>query len=338
MSRVFFLVILPLLLIACGGAARYEAITTENAVGVSRVEVLNDHTGSVNAVVWSPDGMQLASAGDDQTIFIWTYGDLEADPREWSAHSLPITSLAYSSDGEMLASGGRDSAVILWDAANGEQLGSFTHTDQVMALAFSPDGSLLASTGRDGTVILFDPANLEVVRTIDGFDDRVNDLAFSPDGTKLATAGNDNKVQVWDVASGSMLLEMTEHVVGATAVAFSPDGATIASGAGDARVRIWDAASGELLRTCSGLIARVTDLGFSATEDSVTLASVSDDKALALWNPENCQRLGPGTTPTEQITTGHGGEINALSWRPDGTVIATASYDQDVLLWAVTRE
>jgi WD40 repeat protein len=56
---------------------------------------------------------------------------------------------------------------------------------------------------------------------------------------------------------------------------------------------------------------------------------------MALWNPTTGARLGPGRTPTDQQTTGHGSEVNSVAWRPDGIIIATGSYDQRVLLWAV---
>jgi hypothetical protein len=70
----------------------------------------------VFAVAFHPDGTRLATAGQDQAVWLW---DLERgeEVARLAGHTDYVWSLAFSPDGATLASGSGDFTVHLWDTA-----------------------------------------------------------------------------------------------------------------------------------------------------------------------------------------------------------------------------
>src|SRR4051812_2720767 len=115
----------------------------------ARMLILKGHTNSVQALVYTPDGRTLISAGDDRRIRLW---DVQ-NGKEWGwlgDHTDAILSLSLHPSGKQLASGGHDKRVLLWegfeDANTLETLEVFPRFDTTInAVAFSANGRFLAA-------------------------------------------------------------------------------------------------------------------------------------------------------------------------------------------------
>jgi WD40 repeat protein/DNA-binding SARP family transcriptional activator len=331
--------------------------------GVSGEELLtlSDPAGPVLSVVFDPDGTRLATASQDGTVRVWraaTGQELLA----LSGHMGPVQGIAFSPDGMRLATGGEDGAVKVWslssteDLSGAELLALSGHAGPVYAVAFSLDGTRLATAGADGTARVWDATSGEELLTLSGHSGAVRDVAFSPDGTRLATTGADEKVKFWSLgssaapsagssqdtlrasAAGQELLTLSGHTGPVHGVAFSPDGTRLATASEDRTGRVWEVSVDQELPALFGHVGTVWDAAFSP--DGTRLATAGEDRTARVWS------LASGADPSVDIRTGalgqelltlsgHNQDVNFVAFSPDGTRLATASYDGTAKVWSL---
>ncbi|HVB22635.1 MAG TPA: protein kinase [Ktedonobacteraceae bacterium] len=157
----------------------------------------SNHSSSVYAVAWSPDGHLLASASFDGTVQVW---ESSGGKRRltYRGQSHYVTAVAWSPDGCLLASASYDKTVQVWEASTGKPRLIYNgHSGLVNVVVWSPDGRLLASASWDKTVQVWEASTGKPCLTYRGHSDRVNAVVWSPDGRLLASASEDRTVQVW---------------------------------------------------------------------------------------------------------------------------------------------
>lgn len=71
------------------------------------LKTLSGHFGSVNSVVFSPDGLNLLSTSADLTVRLWDVGNATAITilEDFVGH---LESVAFSPDGNQIAAAGHD--------------------------------------------------------------------------------------------------------------------------------------------------------------------------------------------------------------------------------------
>ena len=265
-----------------------------------RQRTLTGHAALIKRVAFSPDGHTLASwnSDDETTIRLWDVATGK-HKRMLTGHIQLVESVAFSPDGKTLVSGGLDGTVRLWDAVTGKNIRTFTdehltnqqmaQSTDVMTVSFNPDGSRLASGRRDGSIQLWDVATGQLLQTFRGHIDAISSVSFSPDGFSIASTSEDATVRLWDVATGQQKRLLAGYKGTVWRVKFYPNGLPLASDLkgditepDDENIRLWDLRTGQLKKRLTGHAAWVTGISFSA--DGGTLASVSFDDTVLLWD------------------------------------------------------
>ena len=72
------------------------------------------HTARVKALLWSPDGSTLASAGLDSVVLVWDLEAKKAKHKFTNAHASGGASALAFPDAKVLISCGMDSTIKLW--------------------------------------------------------------------------------------------------------------------------------------------------------------------------------------------------------------------------------
>jgi WD40 repeat protein/transcriptional regulator with XRE-family HTH domain len=203
--------------------------------------------------------------------------------------------------------------------------------DTVSAIAVNRSGETLAAVSRHREIRLWDIGGLTLRQSWRAHTDMVHALTFSPDGETLATTGGgDGTVKLWRVSDGALLWQ-GRHQNQARTLAFAPDSRLLASSGGDETVLLWDVPGNTLLQTLRHPNP-VTALAWLQADSPDYNLLATGDVTGSIWLWEMRQ-----SEPARciQTLTAHTDNVQGLAFSPDGSLLASASWDCTVKLWAI---
>jgi WD40 repeat protein/serine/threonine protein kinase len=286
------------------------------------IRSLQGHTGPVQTLAFSPDGSQLASGSEDNSVRLWdtsTGKELVC----FRGHTDRIQSVAFSPNGRWIASAGIDGTVRLWDAVHGA-VPLNLHAQEGMWLSdvkFSPNGRKLYSfaghstTGTPEGIRVWDLENPKQTVVLPGSEGWLTCMDVSADGKRIASSDKDGHITLWDASTG--LRDRWAAVSGTVhSLAFSPDGKELAYAIGN-EVMVIDPENRRDITTLHGSNSPLQSLTFSP--DSRAIAAAAQDRVL-VWQRTNGQILCSFAANTYDTRIWHMGRLLAFS--PEGKLAA----------------
>lgn len=143
---------------------------------------VEEGSGQVDAVAFSPDGKYALAGSQDGKIRLW---DVQsgARVRTFAGHSDEISGLAFSPDGKRIISSA-DATARVWDAATGEQIVSMMAFDDKEWLVITPEGYYNSSgNGANYLSVIAGESRYGV--------DKFYDVFFRPDIVAVKLRGED---------------------------------------------------------------------------------------------------------------------------------------------------
>ena len=253
----------------------------------------------VGGIAFRPDGSQLAAAGTEETVAIWSLasGKLERTLRAPRGAAFALT---YNHDGARLAFAGSDRCVRVFDlkARVGEPLILSDHDEGIASISFSRDGKTIATGGGDPprviqqplgkfapaegqerSIRLWDAFTGSPSRALKGHFGSIHALAFGPDPARLFSAGADGCVRVWNLETGGVIFTFKEHTRPLFALALTPDGTKLAAGGEDHTISYWDVTTGRLIHKLEGHLNWVMSVAFNPDGTALGLCGRRSDGA-----------------------------------------------------------
>jgi U3 small nucleolar RNA-associated protein 13 len=292
----------------------------------------------------SSDGSTLASASRDKTVKLLGAKDLRTITTIVAGVTMEGAAMLQFEDAEYIVAVGDCTSIRVWDLNGRQLIACDTYDGEVVTKLLYRTGSAFAIATQDHNFLQY-----KLGRSHDGalellsdgmqcgYHAEVTDVALvSPSTVAVATNSNSVRVINFQTRESTLLRGHSDIVL---CLCVLPSRGAIATGSKDSNIRLWNTASGHVLAVLTAHVEAVTAL--CCCPSSNILYSGSTDLTWKAWDLRKFfKALDKGTTDascrTLYTVKAHEKDINGLAVSPNGIMLASASQDKHVKMWAAS--
>ncbi|XP_053398750.1 periodic tryptophan protein 2 homolog [Mercenaria mercenaria] len=231
------------------------------------------HYNNMNCVVYSPDGQNLATGGDDGKVKVWNTSSGFCFVT-FTEHLGGITGVVFNQNGQVVLSSSLDGTVRAFDLNRYRNFRTFTspRPAQFSCITIDPSGDIVCAGAQDTfEVFVWSMQTGRLLEVLAGHEGPVSSLSFSPTETLLASGSWDKTVKLWDVFENKGAKETLGVSSDVLAVSFRPDGGELAVSTLNAQISFWEPHQAKQVGSIEGR----HDIGYSRKEQEKITAKKS---------------------------------------------------------------
>jgi len=310
------------------------------------VHCFKDHYDTVTSLRFSHKNNTFMSGGRDKKLIMWD-ADKKCKIRDLKNSPEEILHIRYSPDGSQIFSVDKDGKIYVFDSEGNVKLGPLKeHEKSIETIGFMngpDDRHTLVTASRDRFIVKWNTLTGKIIKkplSKYPMNPHNSHSIISPDSQKIITMTNPSPhynntlITKWKAGSGTPDDKMEYQNIIFIMMTFSTNSECFAGATNDRRIFLW-----KIFNITSPFHVidpanefDITSLAYYVDRKTEFLAAGSSDKRLNLWDAAKNKQICDGKD-------GHEGPISLINFSPDGSRMATYSFDylNTIAIWNPTQ-
>ncbi|KAF8831105.1 hypothetical protein HHX47_DHR1000262 [Lentinula edodes] len=249
----------------------------------SCIRTMDEHTETVTALSWLPDGSGFISGALDRKIIQW---DAEGKKKlSWGLTDIRVTDLAVTPDLSRVVTIGMHVPTPSESSSLRGARNSGSSGDGTTSNSSGNPSSVNGIAPTENRFVIYQLSTRQVESSIK-LDGELTSVKVSQDSHYALINHSPDEIQLWDLRLGRMARKFTgqrqgRHIIRSCFGGI--DGSFVVSGSEDGNVYVWHRETGSLLEVLSGHgEGSVNSVAWNPANERM-FASCSDDKTIRIW-------------------------------------------------------
>ncbi|MDP9143039.1 MAG: WD40 repeat domain-containing protein, partial [Pseudomonadota bacterium] len=310
----------------------FAYLNPDYSIGIRSLLAAEEHRipGRYSAVRFCNDGRSVMAGTADGTVHLLDRLSGRSI-RKFTGLRGTVVALDSSAGCRTLAAGTSQGAVRVWNIERGDVLMTGGHAQAIASVQMNAAGTRVMSATRGGANIW--DGETGALLYANKFSDPYNTIAgMSPDGQHLVSLSS-SQLSFVHATSADTLYSLDGHHGVALTFNFSANGRKLITGGSDGMAVIWNVPQ-----------SSIADFHLGALKDQRLLSEFHPPEGQVLFNRAGSQLVVGGADgvvgawdsrllKSDTRFVGHQAPLSAMSFSPDGDVLATGGWDQSLRFW-----